>query len=134
MIADALRLEIDRHGCGAAGRLAHADVAALVAGHAPFAAYGAAVFEEDPVLYMSCVLAAEHFRAMSGEGPDLERVEHVLDTIDMVVDDPCKLARMRQVLLESLAALDRICIQIAGTKDQDAPWDSRAPFDQASAT
>ncbi len=104
----------------------------------------AETIDEDPSLYLAYILFAEYLTVIVGPAwlrllhdncgipsssmtvisnhveLDQEHVEEALDCIDALVDDPRKLPRMRQVLLESIHYFDLFCAEVTvekGTHD-----------------
>lgn len=104
-----------------------------------------ATIERDPRDYLSYVLWAEYFTVLVGGAFIKELVEHCgidpnaltclarhveldqehtdegLDFIDRFVDEPNRLARMRQVLLEVVVTFDRACVEMLGSSAQRVP-------------
>jgi len=92
--------------------------------------------EEDPALYLAYALFAEYLTVILGPAwlrlleercgiprssmtvignhieLDREHAEEAFDLIDLLVADPRKLARMREVLQASLANFDRFCGEV----------------------
>jgi hypothetical protein len=104
-----------------------------------------ATIDHDPRDYLSYVLWAEYFTVLVGGAFIRELVEHCgidpnaltclarhveldqehtdegLDFIDRFVDDPGRLAQMRQVLLDVVARFDRACEEMLGSTAHRMP-------------
>jgi hypothetical protein len=114
------------------------------------------VVDEDPSLYLSYTLFAEYLIVLLGTEwlmlleercgiprssmtiignhieLDREHVEEAFDEIDALVGDPRKLARMREVLEETLAHFDRFCAEVTVDSSASA-WTSRDALRNVSA-
>jgi hypothetical protein len=102
--------------------------------------YLADLIDEDPALYLSYILFAEHLivilgaewlrlleercnippssLTVVGNHAELDRghVEEALDCIDELVADPKKLPRMREVVMRTIALFERFCAEVTGTE------------------
>jgi hypothetical protein len=97
------------------------------------------IIDEDPTLYLGYILFAEYLivllgpewlallesrcgisrSAMTVIGNHIEldqgHVDHAMDEIDALVGDPRKLARMREVVRETLGVFDVFCAEVCAT-------------------
>ena len=98
--------------------------------------------ERDPTLHLSYMLFAEYFVALLGPEwlklleercgvarssmtfvanhaeLDRDHAEEAFDLIDELVSDPRKLAPMRQVVVETIAAFDDFCDEMVRAADE----------------
>jgi pyrroloquinoline quinone (PQQ) biosynthesis protein C len=107
--------------------------------------YLGGVIDEDPALYLAYILFVEYLTVLAGPDwlqlledrcgiprssmsvianhaeLDRDHVEEALDCIDELVGDPRKLARMREVLLESIVYFERFATEATQhTRPHDA--------------
>ena len=104
--------------------------------------YLARLIDQDPALYLSYILFAEHLLVVLGPewlemletrcgiprssmtviGNHIEldkaHVEEALDQIDVLVADPRKLTDMRRALRATMAHFDQFCVEVTATEDQ----------------
>jgi hypothetical protein len=102
-----------------------------------------ATIDEDPALYLAYTLFAEYVTVLLGPSfleylatrcgipqtsmsvvakhaiTDQEHVEETLDSIDELVGDPRKLARMREILERSIQLFERFCAEVTQPLEED---------------
>jgi hypothetical protein len=106
--------------------------------------YLRSTIDRDPTLYLAYILFAEYLTVLLGDewlalldancgiprssmsvvgnhvDLDKEHVEHALDQIDDLVDDPHKLAQMRAVLGETFDRFDLFCAEVTRDRNSDS--------------
>jgi hypothetical protein len=112
--------------------------------------------DEDPALYLSYILFVEYITVLLGPAwlslleercgiprssmtvignhveADREHVEEALDQIDLLVPQPHKLPRMREVLLESFVHFNRFCAEAMTDLDSNARASDATPHVSAA--
>jgi hypothetical protein len=102
-----------------------------------------ATIDEDPALFLSCVLFTAYIPVLLGPAwldaleqrcgipraamsvidrhieADEPHVEDTLEDIDDLVDDPRKLPRMREVLRAAMEGFERVCCEISRAEGHD---------------
>jgi hypothetical protein len=103
--------------------------------------HNASIIDEDPSLYLAYILFAEYLIVLLGpewlelleercgiprsqmtaigNHAELDRghAEEAFEQIDLLVRDPRKLPRMRQVLVDTIALFDTFSAEVTGTRD-----------------